>query len=132
MLKDIPNLKVTSIGIAICPRHEEDEFWDVFLINQKNEAIRNLIVSSKGYGEQNDEMVKTVILRQYVESVQPNHFFLIEALSKNLFNIANEYWISFQLNGHLYDKRFVFVNGSINNDYFIQIPFLDRKGVMIM
>jgi len=31
----------------------------------------------------------------------------------------------------MYDKKYVFVKGSIDEMHFTTIPFLDRKGVMI-
>jgi hypothetical protein len=31
----------------------------------------------------------------------------------------------------MYDKKYVFVKGSISEENFTDIPFIDRKGVMI-
>ena len=54
MKKDIPQLKVVDLAVAIAPRQEEGvqgELWDTFLINLKEEPIRNVLISSRGYGE---------------------------------------------------------------------------------
>ena len=39
MMKDIPNLRVKGLGIAIVPRIEEEDLWDVYIINFKEEPI---------------------------------------------------------------------------------------------
>jgi len=48
-----------------------------------------------------------------------------------VFGISNEYWISFTLNGQLFDKQFVFLPESIIEANFQMIPFIDKKGVII-
>ena len=49
-----------------------------------------------------------------------------------MFQLANEYWVSFSLNDYLFDKKYVFVQGAVDEINFTEIPFLDgRKGVMI-
>ena len=55
----------------------------------------------------------------------------IEPIQTELFELTNEYWVSFMYNGHMYDKKYVFVKGSIDEMHFTTIPHLDRKGVMI-
>jgi hypothetical protein len=52
MKKDIPQLKVEDIALAIAPRQDaEEEFWDVYLVNLKPDTITNVLISSNGYGE---------------------------------------------------------------------------------
>jgi len=48
-----------------------------------------------------------------------------------LFSIANEYWVSFSFDDNLYDKKYVFVQGALDESNFTDIPFLDCRGVMI-
>ena len=55
----------------------------------------------------------------------------IESIHKMLFNMASEYWVSFSFDNYLYDKKYIFVQGSLEESNFTEIPFLDRKGVMI-
>ena len=52
-------------------------------------------------------------------------------VQKEVLAIANEYWVSFSFNDYLYDKKYVFVPGSLDEMNFTEIPFLNRKGVMI-
>jgi hypothetical protein len=132
MKKDIPDLKVEDIALAIVPRNEDDEeLWDSYLINFKDTTIESVLINSKGYGEVDGEEVKTTVLRHFFEEVGPMRCILIEPIQTKLFDLTNEYWISFVQNDYMYDKKYVFVRGSISEENFTTIPFINRKGVMI-
>lgn len=134
MKKDIPIQKVEDLAIAIVPRIEEnieEELWDTFLINLKDESIKNVLISSSGYGEIEGEERKTTTLRHFFDEIGPLDIQLIEPIQKSLFDLTNEYWVSFTFDGYMFDKRYIFVRGSITQDNFTLIPFLNRKGVMI-
>ena len=135
MIKDIPILKVEDLAIAIVPRleHEEDheDFWDTWLLNFKDEPIRSVLVNSNGYGVINGEQRRTTTLRYFWDEIGPLEAVKIEPVQKEVLGIANEYWVSFSFNDYLYDKKYVFVPGSLDVMNFTEIPFLNRKGVMI-
>lgn len=134
MKKDIPEYKVEELAIAILPRTEDgvqDEMWDVYLLNLKEDPIENVLINSRGYGELEGEQMKTTVLRHFFNEVGPLQAHLIEPIQTKLFDIANEYWVSFTYDGYMYDKRYVFVRGSISEENFTNIPVLHRKGVMI-
>lgn len=135
MKKDIPEYKVEQLAIAVVPRVEngieDKEMWDVWVINLKNEPIENVLINSRGYGEIEGEPMKTTILRHFFNQIGPHQAHLIEPIQTKLFDIANEYWISFTYDGYMYDKKYVFVRGSIAEENFTRIPLLERKGVMI-
>lgn len=131
MKKDIPVLKVTDIIIAIVPREEDDEFWDVYLVNDKEFPILSVIINSTGYGEIAGEKVKTSTMRYFYDDVPAKHAVKIEPILKNLLSITNEFWVSFSLGNHLYDKRYIFVEGSLNEMNFTNVPVVERQGVMI-
>jgi len=135
MRKDIPIQKVEDLAIAIVPREDpvpdEEELWDCYLINLRDEPIQNVLVSSRGYGEINGESRQTTLLRHFFEEIGALQMVQIEPIQVKLFQITNEYWVSFSYQDYMYDKKYVFVKGSIHEDHFTRIPFLDRKGVMI-
>ncbi|MEI6411936.1 MAG: hypothetical protein WCR52_21265 [Bacteroidota bacterium] len=135
MKKDIPILKVEDLAIAVVPRlpGEEDHeyFWDSYLINLKDEPIHGVLVNSRGYGEIEGEQRRTSTLRYFWEKIGPLDVVKIEPVQKDVIELANEYWVSFSYNDYLYDKKYVFVPGSLAEMNFTEIPFLDRKGVMI-
>lgn len=135
MKKDIPILKVEDLVVAVVPRlvHEEDheEFWDTYLINLKEEPILSVLVNSTGYGELDGEPRRTTTLRYFWEKIEPRSAVKIEPVQRSVLSLANEYWVSFSYHNYLYDKKYVFVPGSLEEIHFTDIPILARKGVMI-
>lgn len=134
MKKDIPNYKVEELAIAIVPRNNassEDEMWDTYIINFRGEPIKSVLINSKGYGKLNGEKMKTTTLRHFFEEIGPSCCVKIEPIQTKLFALTNEYWISFVYNDYMYDKKYVFVQGSIAESNFTMIPYINRLGVMI-
>jgi hypothetical protein len=132
MIKDIPFKKVQDIAVAVSPRaDEEGEVWVVYLVNMKDRAISGVLVNSKGYGTVDGKQVKTSSLRQFFDKIEGKDFVTLEILPEKLIGIANQFWVSFWLDGFLYDKQFVFVSESIVKDNLTNIPVLNKKGVMI-
>ena len=137
MLKDIPQIAVTDIAIAICPvvstddLTDEEELWNVYILNLKQEPIENVIVSSKGYGSYKGETVKTSTLRQFLGTIEGNNFTMVEAIQKKVFGLNNEYWVSFYIGKEIFDKKFIFLPETISEEYFTSIPLINERGVMI-
>ena len=131
MMKDIPNLKVQDLALAIVPREAEEELWDAYIINLKKQPIDSVFVNSRGYGDINGEKMRTTTLRHFFEKIEALEVVQIEPVQNHLFDLTNEYWVSFMYDGYMYDKKYVFVKGSIASMNFTKIPLLDCKGVMI-
>lgn len=136
MKKDIPIHKVEDLAIAIVPRGNNaanaDDLWDVFLINLKEEPITCVLVNSTGYSEkQGGEQTRTTTLRHFFEEVGPLSMVLVEPIQVQVFDLTNEYWVSFLHDNYMYDKKYVFVRGSIRPEHFTMVPFINRRGVLI-
>ncbi len=133
MKADIPIRKVEDIAVAIMPPliQPDSILWEVYLINLKGEAIENVLVSSRGYGEQDGEEINTSVLRHFIERMAPLSYHKIEQIQIELFSLNNEYWVSFSYDDFLFDKKFTFEQGAISTDNFTHIPFLNREGVML-
>lgn len=136
MKKDIPNYKVQDIAIAVVPRRNEngtldDDLWDTYLLNLKEEAITTVLINSRGYGSIDGDRIRTTVLRHYFEEIGPLRVVKIEPIQTKVFSLTNEYWVSFVQDDYMYDKKYVFVKGSISRNNFTTIPFLNEKGVMI-
>ncbi|MEM0991469.1 MAG: hypothetical protein AAF847_00570 [Bacteroidota bacterium] len=132
MKADIPQRKVKDLAIAVVPRNDEaDELWDTYLINLKEVAIKSVLISSKGYGRLNGEEMKTTTLRHFFEEIGPRQVVQIEPIQTKLFDLTNEYWVSFVEKDYMYDKKYIFVIGSIDISNFTTIPLVRKKGVMI-
>ena len=133
MKKDLPDNIVENISIAIVLESSTPEVknWKVYLLNQKDEAIENVMVSSKGYGEKDGEKVKTSILRHTIGTVSAHHFVAIELIDEQVFGLTNEFWLSFYIGRDIFDKKFCFVPESITESNLIRIPLINKPGVMI-
>lgn len=133
MRKDIIHPVVEDIALAVVK--EENELgqpeWNVYILNLKNEPIKGVLISSKGYGLVNDQSVKTSVLRHLIDEIPARSYAKVEMIIEDVFGLSNEYWVSFYLNKMIYDKKYVFLAESINEDYFINIPLINKKGVMI-
>ena len=133
MLKDIPNPAVENIVIAVVreSNEENEQVWNVYVVNLYKEKIENVLVSSTGYGTLNGRDVKTTVLRHMIGDIESNDCAKIEPIMSDVFGLTNEYWISFYINKQIYDKKYVFLPESIMEENFTMIPVLDKMGVMI-
>jgi hypothetical protein len=133
MKKDLPQNVVEDIAMAVVLMGETPEVmnWTVYLVNLKKEKLENVLISSKGYGEKDGKMVKTSVLRHSLGDLAPKSFAGVEAIDPQVFGLTNEYWLSYYINGVIYDKKFIFLPESIVDENLIHIPLVDRPGVMI-
>ncbi len=133
MLKDIPELKVENVAIAVVKEINSSgkEEWNAYILNLKDEELEGVLITSKGYGIREGENIKTSTLRHFIENIPAHSFTKIEPIIDNVLALNNEYWVSFYLNNNMYDRKYVFLPGVINEDYFTNIPLLNKRGVMI-
>jgi hypothetical protein len=136
MLKDIHRETVEDIAIAIVPKlpvgDDSTDLWEVYVINLKDQPIENVMVSSTGYGLREGEEVRTSVLRHFIGDMEPISYSMIEPIQEEVFGLNNEYWLSYYIGREIFDRKYVFLPESINEDYFTRIPLLNRKGVMIL
>lgn len=134
MLKDIIEPDFDGVGVAaVYEQNEEGEkVWNVYLINFNNAQITGVMVSSKGYGIINKEEVKTSVLRHLINEVDALDYAKIEPIHDDLFIMNNEYWVSFYLDEKIYDRKFIFVENSIEKSRLAHINIIDKKGILIM
>jgi hypothetical protein len=132
MIRDIqkPEVKNVTIAVARYQAIGESDEWKVYLINNNDFALENVLIASKGYGEKDGEQQKTSVLRHFFDSVEPNSTTLIEPIDPKVFHLNNEYWVSYYINREVYDKRFVFVPDTICEQNLTFIKELDTQGVL--
>lgn len=131
MLKDINFNRIDSIIVAIVPNGAEDDMWTVYLINQGEEPLSTVMVSSKGFGEKDGVKKETATLRWMLGDIAPHSVCIIEEIPDEVRSLNNEFLISFFMNNQLLDKKVVFVADSIQEQFFTDIPLIDKRGVMI-
>lgn len=135
MKEGILGPKVEEVGVAIVQEELENNAigYHVYLLNYRDDIIEGIIVTSKGYGEhpETGEQVKTSILRHGIELLLPNEGARVEPIMEDVFGLTNEFHVSFWINELMYDKKYIFLPGTIDPENMINIPLLDKKGVLI-
>ncbi len=108
------------------------EVWNAYLVNDKNEPIENVFVSSKGYlinvkGEES----KSSMLRHFYKVVPAKSSQKIELVIDDVLKLNNEYFVSFYQNDQLFDKKFVFLAETIKKENISIVPIIHKQGVWI-
>jgi hypothetical protein len=130
--KDIHIPKVEDVSMAVVKETDNvDAEWGVYLINNKNVDLENIIIASRGYGKVNDREVKTSTLRHFFDEIEPASFLKVEKIMPDVFGLNNEYMLTFYIDGTIYDRKFIFVPDSVVEDNLIQIPLVERPGILI-
>lgn len=133
MKKDIEFPQVEGVSMAVVKEKNElqEEVWNAYLLNLKEQEIYGVLVTSKGYGAKEGERVKTSVLRHFLDKLEPKTSAKVEEVMTNLFGLNNEFWVSFYVNGKIYDKKYIFLPETISEENLIRIPILEKLGVMI-
>lgn len=122
-----------SIAIVVDLNEEQEEQHNVYLINERAEDLKGCFVVSRGYGEnlKTGEKVETSVLRHFVDELPGNSFVKVEPIMPELFGLNNEYWVSFWIDEVMYDKRYIFLPESIKPENLVNIPMMQKNGVLI-
>jgi len=133
MKKDIDIPEVEGVYVAIVPETLEGvTSWDVNLINDNEFPLTNVMVSSSGFLiKQDGGEVKTSILRHMIADLPPSSYAKVESIMEDVFHLNNQFWVSYQMNGKMYDKKFIFHAETVSEANFSDIPVLGTQGVLI-
>ena len=132
MKKDISIPKVKDVGVAIIREKDKNEWvWRAYLLNLNNCMIKDVLVSTRGYGTINDKKKKTSSFSHYLGDIEKQSYKLIEHISEETFVLSNEFFVTFYINGVIHDKKYIFLPETIQKNNFTTIPILNQKGVLI-
>jgi hypothetical protein len=127
MKKDIAFPKIENVLVTVA---KDNDTWNVYLLNRNDKTLDTVLVTSKGYGDLEGEDQKTSTLRHMIPQLEPNEYALIEPIDPQVFHLNNEYWVSFFIDGQLFDKKYIFVPDSIVKNNLSFIPELNMEGVL--
>lgn len=133
MKNDIIIPEVTDVIVAAVPRENghEEELWDIYIVNLRSEPMENVLITSQGYGEIKGKDKTTTVLRHFHQRIGANSHLKVEPIQRELFGLKNEYWISFNDQDIMLDKRFTFIPNQINANRLENVPVLDRPGILL-
>jgi len=131
MKKDIKFHPVTGVKMAIVKEgNGTDEAWAVYLINKNLIELETLMITAKGYGKVSGEEKKTSVLRHMIDKLAATSIARVEAIDPALFLLNNEFWVSYYILDQIFDKKFIFVAGSVQEKHMTYIPELDMHGIL--
>lgn len=132
MKKDINILPVENVLMAVGLVNDDidNPEWKVFIINRNSEKLDTVMITSKGYGKKDGEEQKTSILRHALPYLDGGESALVEPIQPEVFHLNNQYWVSYYLNDHIYDKKFIFVPDTIKEENLVPIKELGFRGVL--
>lgn len=133
MLKDIDRPTVEDVAVAIAPEIGDggEEVYYAWLINLRDEPLENILIRSSGYGVHEGNKYETTELRRFYDKLDAQSAMKIEPVLKEALVLSNQYWVSFYVHKVLYDKKYVFVPGSIDSSNYVALPFVSLQGAMI-
>lgn len=127
MKKDIDFSPVKDVHLVVA---KSEEGWKVFMINRNKEKLENIMITSRGYGEQKNEKQETSTLRHMIPYLDSGMHALIEPIDESVFHLNNEYWVSYFIHSQVYDKKFIFVPDSIIEENLMYIEELEMDGIL--
>jgi hypothetical protein len=132
MKAHIPHPQVHGVFLALVfePDYPETPFT-AYLINQNQQALKNAMVVSYGYGDFKGEKIQTSTLRHFYEIIDPVGVQRIEPISAEAFGLTNEYWVSYFIENQIYDKKFIVLPGTTEMGLERELPILGQRGILI-
>ena len=128
MRKDIEIPEAEKIFLAIAKEGRND--WVSYLVNNYNRQLKDAMVVSQGHGIDSGKEVKTSTLRHFVGDVKAHGSSPIERIDPALFHLNHEFWVTFYMEGRIYDKKFFFEAGSLTKKNLSYIKELETKGII--
>ncbi len=108
-----------------------EKVWNVYLINDSDFDLDGVMVVSKAFGTVDGEMKKSSMLRHAFEKIPSVSAAKVEMIEKSLLKLNNEFMVTYFIGKTLYDRKFIFRAGSVNDNATQEIPVLFVDGVLL-
>lgn len=128
MKKDIEIPIAKDVYIALVYEWN-DEFlskdWNAYIINNRKTPIDMALIVSKGY----DEKVKTSTMRHAIGVLAAKSFEKVELVQEEVLRLNNEFFVTYYADNKLYEKKFLFEKGSVNEQNLTHVPLIEKDGI---
>lgn len=134
MKSDIQIPIVENVFLAAIQEWSDDfmeKIWVVYLINDSDFQLDNIMVVSKAFGTIDGEMKKTSMLRHAFLEIPSVSVKKIEFIEKSLLKLNNEFMVTFFMDNKLYDRNYIFKANTLTPDYVEEVPHLWVDGVIV-
>lgn len=133
MRKDITIPQVKNVFMAAVQEWSDDflaNVWNVYLINDSDDDLHDIMVVSKAFGTLNGEMRKTSLMRHALVEMPAVSAVKIEMVETSVLALNNEFMLTFFIGNTLYDRKYIFKANSINEKNLQEVPVLFKDGVI--
>ncbi len=134
MKSDIIIPKVENVFMAAVQEWNDDfmdKVWYVYLVNDSDYDIDNVMIVSKAFGTIDGEMKKTSLLRHAFVKIPSVSVVKVEMIEKSVLSLNNEFMVTYFIENTLYDKKFIFRTNTINEKATEEVPILFVNGVIV-
>lgn len=134
MQKDISIPEVKNVFMAAVQEWNDDflaNVWNVYLINDSDDELHDIMVVSKAFGTIDGEMRKTSLLRHALVEMPPISAVKIEMVEESVLALNNEFMLTFFIGNTLYDRKYIFIANSIREENTEEVPHLWKPGVVV-
>ncbi len=129
MKKDIEIPITKDVYVAAIHEWNEDflaKDWNTYIINNRASQIDMVLIVSKGY----DGERKTSLMRHAIGVVGAKSYQKIELIQEEVLELNNEFFVTYYADNKIYEKRFLFKKNQVNTTNLIEIPLLEKQGVL--
>lgn len=129
MKKDIEIPISKDVYIALVNEWNEEfkiKEWNAYILNNEATDIELVFVVSKGY----DADKKTATMRHSMEALKARSYQKLEFVQDEVLKLNNEFFVTYYVDGKLYEKRFLFKKDEVQERNLTQIPLLEKQGVL--
>lgn len=129
MKKDIEIPEVSNVYLAaVREQHEEYRTmdWNAYIINDLNAPLEMVLLVSRGF----DDKRSTSTMRHSIKVLPAKSFAKIEFLQEEVLKLNNEFSVTWFADGKMYEKKFFFGKGTVQEDNLEAIPVIGKKGVL--
>jgi hypothetical protein len=134
MQKDINIPEVKNVFVAAVNQWNDDfmaNVWNVYLVNDSDDDLHDIMVVSKAFGTIEGEMRKTSLLRHAFVEIPAVSAVKVEMIEDSVLALNNEFMLTFFIGNTLYDRKYIFTANSISENNAEEVPVLFKDGVVV-
>ena len=128
--KDISIPKVEDVYVAVVNEYNDvykTQDWNAYIINDKDVDLEMVIIVTDGYSK--DKI--TSKFRKKLDVLPKKSYAKIELIQEDLFELNNQFKVSFFEGNTMFDKTFLFRKNTINLKALQAIPLMEAKGILV-
>ena len=133
MKKDIIIPIVEGVHIVAFKEWNDDfleNSWYAYLVNDTDNLLEMATVVSRAYGLINGEERKTGSFRHAFAKVEPRTATKVELLENNVLQLNNEFMLAYFIGNTMFDKSFVFEVSDFSEEATLDLPIINKKGII--